>query len=85
MTYLKKERTIAERIASLDAFPAADTQRFINDVFVVGFLNETSLDGACRAELVFRAGIEGVWLRLKIAGTEFTVAAHSKFVNTFDR
>jgi len=85
MAHLQKERTVAEGVTALDAFAAAYTQWLVNDIFVVGVFNKSAFDGACGAELIFSAGIESVWLRFKVAGTEFTVAAHGKFVNTFYR
>jgi len=85
MSNLKEERTIPESVTSLDAFPATDTQRFVDDIFIVRVFNEPALDGSCGTELVFCSGIEVIWFWFKVACTEFTVSAHDEIVNTFDR
>jgi hypothetical protein len=85
MAHLQKERTVAKSITSLDTFAAADTQRFVNSIFIVGLLNKSAFDSACGTKLIFRAAIESVRLRYKVASAEFAISAHGKVVNAFDR
>ncbi len=84
MAYLEKEGAVAERGAAFDTFAAADTQLFVNNIFVIGMLNKSALDGSRWAELVFRSGVQGVGLRLEVAGAELAIPAHGEFVDTFD-
>ena len=84
MTHLKEEGAIAESGAAFDTLAAADTQLFINNIFIIGMLNKSALDGSRWAELVFGASVEGVWLRLEVAGAELAVSAHGEFVDAFD-
>ena len=84
MAHLEKKGAVAERCAAFDTFAAADTQLFINNIFIIGMLNKSALNGSCGAKLVFRSGVESVGLRLEVAGTKLTIPAHGEFVDAFD-
>ena len=84
MAYLEKKGAIAESGTAFDTLAAAHTQLFINDIFIIGMLDKSALDGSCGADLVFRSGVESDGLRLKVAGAQLAVSAHGKVVNTFD-
>jgi hypothetical protein len=56
VTHLEKERSIAEPVATLDAFGAANAQVLINGVLVIRVFDIGPLDGGCRAETVLSAG-----------------------------
>ncbi len=85
MTHLEEEGTVAKRRAAFHALTAADAQSFVNDIFVVWVFHKTALDRPRWAKLIFSASVEGVWLRLKIAGAKLAVPTHGEFVNALDR
>lgn len=84
MAYLEEEGTVAKKDASFDTFRAADAQFFVNGVLVIRVLQGCPFNGSCRAKLVFSAGVQGVWLRIKISGAQLAVAAHFVDLNAFD-
>jgi hypothetical protein len=77
-------RSVAEHIASLNAFTTANAQILINGVLIVGLLNKGALNGGCRAELVFRAGISGFCIGPQITAAEVAVTADGIGVETFN-
>ena len=85
MPHLKEKGAVAEGAASFDTLAAANAQRFVYGVFVIWMLDEPALDRACGAKLILRSGVEGVWLRLEVAGAELAVSTHGEIVHAFDR
>ena len=81
VTDLQEERAVAETIASLDAFCAADAKALINRVFVIRVFDERALNGGGRAKLILGGGGKRVWFGLEVAGAEIAVAAHREGVN----
>jgi len=84
MPDLQKERTIAKSITALNALAATDTQFVVDSVFIIGVFDKSPNNRTGGTELIFRTGIERFRLRLKIAGTQITVAAHGKGMYTFN-
>ncbi len=85
MTHLEEEGAVTKRRAAFDALTTTDAQRFVNDIFVIGMFHKTALDRSGWAKLIFSAGVEGVWLRIEIAGAKLAVPAHGELMNAFDR
>ena len=65
MPHLQEERAIAETVAALDAFGAADAKLLVNGVFVIRVLDVGALDGGGGAEAILRAGVQVVRLGLE--------------------
>ena len=84
MPDLKEKRAVAKSLASFDALAAARTKKFVYGVLVVGILHKVTYDGACGAELVFRAGVEGYRFRRKITRAEIAVSAHPIDLDALD-
>jgi hypothetical protein len=80
---LEIEGTVAEGVAAFYAFPAADTQFFVDRVFEIGIFDERPFYGSARAELAFGAGVPYFRARLEVAATQVAVAAHRVRVDTF--
>ena len=57
MAHLEKKRPIPKPVATLDAFGATDAELFVDRVFVIGILYETTFNGSRWAQAVFRARI----------------------------
>jgi hypothetical protein len=75
MTHLKKKRTVAKAIATLDTFGATNAKLFINRVFVIRIFNESAFYCGGRAQLILGAGIQVVWGRLEITGAQLAITA----------
>ena len=84
MAHLEEERTVAEPVASFDAFGAADAKLFVNRVFEVGVLDERTFDGGGRAEAILGTGIEIIWFGLEITCAKLAIAADGISVHAFD-
>ena len=85
MANLQVQRAIAKRAAALDAFRTTDAQLFMDGVFKKGILDEFTLNGFGRTELVFRRGIQPFDVGLMKAAAQFAVTAHGKGVHALDR
>jgi hypothetical protein len=84
MTYLKKQRSITERRATLDTFATGNARLFINGILVERMLNKPALKRSCWAKVVLSTSIQRVWLRFKVTGAKLTVSTYLKFVDDFD-
>jgi len=85
MTHLQDERTVAERSACLYTLAAANTQRFVNGVFIIRLLDKFSPDGPGGTQLVLCRARKRTGTRLEESKTQFTVTAHLEAVDTLDR
>jgi len=83
MTNLQLKGSVAESVASLDAFAASDTKGFVNGVFKIRLLNVFSADGTHGTQLIFGRFIQNLGTRLKETEAQFAVSAYGIGVDTF--
>ena len=84
MTYLQKQRTIAESGAAFNATSTADAELFINRILKIRVFNKGAFERTGRTELIFRAGIQRNRFLHKIATAKVAVTATGETMDTFD-
>ena len=82
MTHLHMQGAIAETIACLDTFCTADTEGFIDRIFIIGIFNKGSFDCPHGTYLVFGTFVDRIGLRFEKAEAYRAIAADIKGVDT---
>jgi len=83
--YLQKERTVAEGLAALDAFAAADALVFIDGVFKVRVFDVPAKDRVGRTTQIFSRRVEVRTVVMVISAAKQTVAARFVLMHALDR
>ena len=82
---LQKERSVAKRDATIDAFSATDTPTVVDHVLEERRLNLPTANRSDRTKLVLRSGVPRNRLRIEKPRTKIAVSTHCKIMETFDR
>jgi len=85
LTDLQKEGTIAERETAIDTFSTTDAKIMVDNVLKIRGFHFPTGKRIDRTKLVFRSFISCKGLRIKKAGAEITITAHSVIVKALDR
>ena len=84
MVNLEVHRSIAEIVASLDAFPARITKIQVYSVFKIWLFNKTPSDSACRTLFPFSSGACCFDSLPEVSSAQVAVSAHDICMSAFN-